>query len=190
MKKIIGVSLLMVSIVACCTACTLGGAYDSRDNSSCESVSSIYSQEEQSNDENSTPSQVESRVESSLSDITITVDKKDLDNWGSFSSVHKLRNRLKRNLENPLYVIATVEGLVVRADNDRDVYVVNEPENGGVAWTYAKVNLLGSEMLEHAGDIIKVNMKDDTKNRVLTGILNTSDFQFFDAEYEMIKAVE
>lgn len=205
MKKIIGVSLLVVSVFACCTACTFWGAYDSRDNSSREPVSSVSSPEEQSSDqitaessdENSTPSQVESRVESSLSDVTITVDKKDLDNWGSFSSVHKLRNHLKRNLENPLYVIATVEGLVVRADSDRDIYVVNEPENGGVAWTYAKVNLLGSEMLEHAGDLIKVNMKDDTKNRVLTGdyikltgVLNTSDFQFFDAEYEMIKAVE
>jgi hypothetical protein len=155
-------------------------------------VSSVSNQEVQSSNPTST---VESSAESLIPNVTI--DKNDLDDWGKFSSVHKLRNHFKRNLENPLYVLATVEGLVVRADNGRDIYILDEPKKFNVAWDYAKKNNIASEMLAYADDFIKVSMKDDTKNRVLTGdyiklsgILNTSEFQFFDSEHKMIKAVE
>lgn len=203
MKNKIGVYLLVVLSFVCCTACSLRGTNDSGHNSSCEQTYSVSNQQEptsdqitaESSDESSTPSQIEPSLESSPTNVN--VDRNDLDDWGDFSSVHKLRNKYERNLENPLYVLATVEGLVVRADNGRDIYILDEPEKFDVAWNYAKKNNIASEMLSYAGDFIKVSMKDDTKNRVLTGdyikltgVLNTSDFQFFDAEYEMIKAVE
>ena len=159
-----------------------------------EEVSSTPCYEEQSSNPTSA---VESNLENLTSSQNATVDKSNLSDFGEFSSIHKLRNHLERNLENPLYVLATVEGLVVRTNNNQDIYILDEPENSGVAWRYAKKNKIVSEMLELADDFIKITMKDDTKNRVITGdyiklsgVLNTSDFQFFDSEYEMIEAVE
>lgn len=204
MKKAIKIVLLVVLFSVSFTACTFGDAYNNRDNSSYESISSVSSQEEQtsnlttaeSNVESSIPSKAESSFESSTSNIEI--NKKDLDDWGDFDSVHKLRTKLKRNLENPRHVLATVEGLVVRADNGSDIYIMDEPEDS-LKWLKLKAqeNLSASKMLECADDYVKISMKDDTKNRVLTGdyikltgILNTSEFQFFDSEYKMIKAVE
>ena len=152
--------------------------------------------ETQSEQTSSIQSTVESNTEPSSSNQNIVIDKNELDNWGEFSSVNKLRINGSRNLENPKYVLVSVEGLVVRNAMNQ-VYIIDEPEYQGVRWRYAIKNQVASDLLDEASDFMVVSMKDDTKNRVITGdyiklsgVLDTENLTIIDAEYKMIKAFE
>ena len=162
-------------------------------NSNHENMSSIPTQSQQTSTSSSI---LESSSEAPTSSQNIVINKNDLDNWGDFSSIHKLRTHCSRNLENPKYVLVSVEGLVVRNAMNQ-VYIIDEPESQGVRWRRAIKNQVASDLLDEANDFMVVSMKDDTKNRVITGdyiklsgVLDTENLTIIDAEYKMIKAFE
>lgn len=162
-------------------------------NSNHENMSSIPTQSQQTSTSSSI---LESSSEAPTSSQNIVINKNDLDNWGEFSSIHKLRTHCSRNLENPKYVLVSVEGLVVR-DAFNQVYIIDEPASQGVKWRRAIREQIALDLLEEADDFIIVSMKDDTKNRVITGdyiklsgVLDTDNLIIMDAEYKMIKAFE
>jgi len=162
-------------------------------NSNHENMSSIPTQSQQTSTSSSI---LESSSEAPTSSPNIVINKNDLDNWGDFSSIHKLRTHCSRNLENPKYVLVSVEGLVVR-DAFNQVYIIDEPAYQGFKWRGAIREQIALDLLEEADDFIIVSMKDDTKNRVITGdyiklsgVLDTENLIIMDAEYKMIKAFE
>ena len=129
------------------------------------------------------------------------LDKNTLENWGNFETVTSLYKQANRNLENPNYVLVTLEKVVVLRGGDSS----NRNSMTDNITVVNKESLLESNRVTESGEVkqfrddekIRVIMKDDTTNRALhgdiitvTGILDTKNLMIFDAEYEMIEPNE
>ena len=129
------------------------------------------------------------------------LDKNTLENWGDFESVASIYTKINRNLDTPNYVLVTLKNVVVLRSGDSSDR--NSMTNN--IWAINEQSLLESNRYTSSGEFIqfrdnekiKIIMKDDSTNRVLqgdyitvTGVLDTKNIMIFDAEYEMIKAVE
>lgn len=128
---------------------------------------------------------------------TTRISKKDLANFGKHESVRNAYKFFERNPTNEKYGNITVVGFVVRKQATDEIFLLHKPTTFSVSWDYYVREKDYEGLIRIADYKFQIVMKDDTKNRVLTGdtisvtgILDVKNGLIFDAKYTMIESVE
>lgn len=114
------------------------------------------------------------------------IDTNNLKSLGSFTSIKKLKQDLQRNLDNPIYMKVEITGYIIRTDSGIYLCTDFSPrinfETGYPDYELHRID---------DNNKIRIYMKDDTQNRVLTGdkvkisgMINTKTTMIYDCTYE------
>ena len=129
------------------------------------------------------------------------IDRTNLQDWGEFDNINSLMIRTSRNNDNPQYVLVNMVDFYVIRSEMHEIFIVgiDTIEKGSVKIRvdFKRGDFKDILSLISDNNKMRVIMKDDNHNRLLTGdrvqllgVFDTKQMVIKEAEYKMIKAVE